>query len=51
METSPSLLALCEENLSVTGASPSQGPVTRRFNGFFDLRLNKRFNKNPDVGD
>ena len=36
------LLSLCEGNPPVTGAFPSQRPVTRSFNVFFDLRLNKR---------
>ena len=31
--------------LPVTGESPSQRPVTRSFDVFFDLRLNKRLNK------
>ena len=34
------LLALC-----VTGEFPSQKPVTRSFDVFFDLRLNKRLSK------
>ena len=29
----------------VTGGFPSQGPVTRSFDVFFDLRLNKRLSK------
>ena len=45
METFPALLALCEGNLSVTGGFPSQSPVTRIFDVFFDLRLIKRFMK------
>ena len=36
------LLALCEGNSPVTGEFPSQRPVTRSFDVFFDLRLNKR---------
>ena len=39
------LLALCEGNPPVTGGFPSQMPVTRKFNVFFDLRLDKRLNK------
>ena len=35
------LLALCAENLSVTGEFPTQRPATRSFYVFFDLRLNK----------
>ena len=45
------LLALSEGNLPVTGGSPSQRPVTRSFDVFFDLRLNKRMNNNRDAGD
>ena len=41
METFSVLLALCEENLPVTGEFPSQRPVTRSFDVFFDQRLNK----------
>ena len=39
------LLALCEGNPSVTVGFPSQRPVTRSFDVFFDLPLNKQFNK------
>ena len=39
------LLALCVGNSAVTGEFPSQRPVTRNFDVFFDLRLNKRLNK------
>ena len=39
------LLTLCEGNSSVTGEFPSQRPVTRSFDVFFDLRLNKRLSK------
>ena len=42
METSSASLALCAGNSPVTGELPSQRPVTRSFNVFFDLRLNKR---------
>ena len=45
LETFSALLALCEENPSVTGGFPSQRPVTRSFDVFFDLRLNKRLSK------
>ena len=41
MEASSALLALCEGNPPVTGGFPSQRPVTRSFDVFFDLRLNK----------
>ena len=45
METFSALLALCAGNSPVTGEFPSQRPVTRTFNVFFDLRLNKRLSK------
>ena len=45
METFPALLALCLRNSPVTGEFPAQRPVTRSFNVFFDLRLNKRLSK------
>ena len=35
----------CAGNSPVTGVFPSQRPVTRSFNVFFDLRLNKRLSK------
>ena len=40
-------LALCAGNSPVTGEFPSQMPVTRSFDVFFDLRLNKRLSKQP----
>ena len=45
METFSALLAICAGNLTVTGEFPSQRPVTRTFDVFFDLRLNKRLCK------
>ena len=45
METFSALLAHCVGNSQVTGEFPSQRPVTRIFDGFFDLRLNKRMSK------
>ena len=39
------LLALCAENSPVTGEFPAQRPVTRSFDVFFDLRLNKRLSE------
>ena len=45
METFSALLALCERNSPVTGEFPSQRPVTRSFDVFYDLRLNKRLSK------
>ena len=38
-------LALCVENSPVTGEFPAPRPVTRSFEVFFDLRLNKRLSK------
>ena len=45
METFPALLALCAGNSPVAGEFPAQRPVTRRFDVFFDLRLNKPLSK------
>ena len=45
METSSALLAPCAGNSPITGEFPSQRPVTRSFDVFFDLYLNKRFSK------
>ena len=45
METFLALLALCERNPPVTGGFPSQRPVTRSFDIFSDLHLNKRASK------
>ena len=39
METFSALLALCMGNSLVTGEFPTQRPVTRSFDVFFDLRL------------
>ena len=39
METFFSLLAFCAGNSPVPGEFPAQGPVTRNFDIFFDLRL------------
>ena len=47
METFSALLALCAGNSPVSGEFPSQKPVTRSFDVFFDLRLNKRLSKQP----
>ena len=40
METFFALLVICAGNPLVTGEFPSQSPVTRSFDVFFDLRLN-----------
>ena len=45
METFPVLLALCSGDSPLTGEFPSQRPVTRSFDVFFDLRLKKRLSK------
>ena len=45
METSSALLALCAGNSPVTGEFPTKRPVTRSFDAFFDLHLNKRLSK------
>ena len=45
MENISALLALCAVNSPVPGEFPSQRPVTRNFNVFFDLLLNKRLSK------
>ena len=45
METFSALLAICAGNTPVPGEFPAQGPVTRSFDVFFDLRLNKRLTK------
>ena len=42
METFSALLVLCAGNSPVTGEFPSQRPVMRSFDVFFDLRLNNR---------
>ena len=39
------LLALCAGNSSVTGEFPAQRPVTRSYDVFFDLRLNRQLSK------
>ena len=46
METFSALLALCAGNSPVSGEFPTQRPVTRSFDVFFDLRLIKRLSKN-----
>ena len=45
METFSALLACCAGNSPVTGEFPSQRPVTRISDVFFDLCLNKRLTK------
>ena len=45
METFSALLAICARNSPVPGEFPVQRPVTRSFDIFFYLRLNKRLSK------
>ena len=45
METFSALLAICAGNSPVPGEFPAQRPVTRSFDIFVDLRLNKRLSK------
>ena len=51
MEIFSTLLALCEGNPPGTDGFPSQRPVTRDVDVFFDLRLKKRGTNNRDTGD
>ena len=51
METFSALLAICAGNSPVTGEFPAQRPVTRTFDVFFDLPLNKRLSKHSWGGD
>ena len=46
METFSALLSLCAGNPPVAGEFPTQRPVTRSFDVFFDLCLNKRYEIN-----
>ena len=45
VETFSALLAICAVNSPITGEFPTQRPVTRNFDVFFDLSLNKRLRK------
>ena len=45
METFSASLAICVGNSPASGEVPSQRPVTRSFDVFFDLCLNKRLRK------
>ena len=45
METFSALLPICTGNSPVPGEFPTQKPVTRSFDVFFDLRSNKRLSK------
>ena len=50
METSSASLAFCAGNSPVIGEFPSQRPVTRSFDVFFDLHINGWLN-NREAGD
>ena len=45
METFSALLAICAGNSPVPGEFPTQRPVARSFDVYFDLRLNKQLSK------
>ena len=45
METFSVLLVICARNSPVPGEFPAQRPVTRSFDVFVDLRLNKRLSE------
>ena len=45
METFSALLAICAGNSPVPGELPTQRPVMRSFDVYFDLRPNKRLSK------
>ena len=45
METFSALLAICAGNSPVPGEFPTQRPVTRSFDVYFDLRPNKSLSK------
>ena len=45
METFSALLAICAGNSPVPGEFPTQWPVTRSFDVYFDLRPDKRLSK------
>ena len=45
METFSALLAICAGNSPVPGEFPTQRPVTRSFDVYFDLRPNKWLSK------
>ena len=51
METFSALLAICAGNSPATGEFPSQRPVTRSFDVFHYLRLNKRLSNNREARD
>ena len=50
METLSALLAICAGNSPVPGEFPTQRPVTRSFDVYFDLQINGWVN-NREAGD
>ena len=51
METFSALLAICAGNSPVPGEFPTQRPVTRSLDVYFNLRPNKRLSKQREAGD
>ena len=51
MEVFSALLAFCAENSPVPGEIPSQRPVTRSFDVFFDQRFINGWVNNLEAGD
>ena len=45
MKIFSALLAICAGNSPVAGEFPAQRPVTRSFDAFFDLHLDKRLSE------
>ena len=51
METFSALLAICAGEFTGPRWIPRTKPVTRSFDVFFDLRLNKQWENNREAGD
>ena len=51
METFSALLAICAGNSPVSGEFPTQRPVTRNFDVYFDLHPNKWLSKQSEAGN
>ena len=51
METFSAFLAICAVNSPVPGEFPTQRPVKRSYDVFFDLHPNKRLVNNREAGD
>ena len=51
IEIISALLAICAGNSPASSEFPAQRPVTRSFDVFFDLYLNKRLRNNREAGD